>query len=410
MVELKRVMTKENLLRYLRDPEYLHQISYQELKTLVAEHPNSYTLRHLLAVKSRQEGNDDYQRQKEFAALYSIDRPHLFDVLSKSEILETLPEGVLLQEDFLELKELSALEKELSMTSVVGAAAASTAIASTIPMDTPTIQHSSKDPLPAIELDLDEEVELGEVEIGEKVELGAVQEEIVPVATSEEYYTLDFEEDILEEDLEIEEDIKSNKIQGNLAEIEALFEDVDSPSEGVTETVLNPVSIDSITSKEIADDTLVNTAFIEIPLDIVETEEQVDEPREMLVSGNPIPKSKFSTWKTPTSEFSGFDLIGFNSKGMIDELANKKVKKDEVHATPVPAPTDNFIKEEEEANDNLEFESDIASETLAKILIIQGHYTKAIVMYKRLSLIFPEKSGLFAAEIKKIENLEDRSA
>jgi len=375
-------MTKENLLRYLRDPEYLHQISYQELKTLVAEHPNSYTLRHLLVVKSRQEGNDDYQRQKEFGALYSIDRPHLFDVLTRSEILEALPEGVLLQEDYLELKELSALEKELSMTNVVGAAAATTAIAATIPIDSPTIS-TPKTPLPAVELEA----------------TASTQE-------SEEYYTLDFDEEIIEDNLAIDEAIKSKKVQGNLAEIEALFEDVDTPEVVREEEVLNPVSIESITKSGI-NDTIGKADFIEIPLDVIETGVEEEGTKENILAGNPVPKSEFSTWTTPKSEFSGYDLIGFNSKGMIDELVTKKNK---TTSTITPIPADNFNKLAEEEEESLEFESDIASETLAKILIIQGHYTKAIAMYQRLSLIFPEKSGLFAAEIKKIENLEDRSA
>ena len=390
-------MTKENLLRYLRDPEYLHQISYQELKTLVAEHPNSYTLRHLLAVKSRQEGNNDYLRQKEFAALYSIDRPHLFDVLTKAEILEALPDGVLLQEDYLELKELSALEKELSMTSIGGSAVASAAIAATVLADTPQIPPSRK-PSPAIEF---EEEELAE--------------------NSEEFFILNFEEETSADNLEIEEVVKPGKVQGNLAEIEALFEDVDTEDASELDQVedsLHTVSIESITDSDIVDDALANAEFIEIPLDVITTEEEVlvepQNTKEEVPPKNPIPKTKFSTWSTPKTEFSGFDLIGFNSKGMIEELAIKKTKRT-VTETTIVAPVIKKVpavinKMPAQANDHFEFESDIASETLAKILIIQGHYTKAIVMYQRLSLIFPEKSGLFAVEIKKIENLEDRSA
>jgi len=365
-------MTKENLLRYLRDPEHLHQISYQELKTLVSEHPNSYTLRHLLAVKSKQEGNDDYLRQKEFAALYSIDRPHLFDILTKEEILEALPDGVLLQEDYLELKELSALEKELSMASVVGSAAASTVLAATVLADAPKIL-STKTPLPTVEFE---------------------QESLAQ--ESEEFFTLDFDEETSIDNLEIEEEVTAGKIQGNLAEIEALFEDVDTPELDLVEPPLHTVSIESITDSDISNDTLENAQFIEIPLDIVTTEEMPAEiqntnqevttiiPKEAAPI-IPIPKTKFSTWKKPKSEFSGFDLIGFNSKGMIDELAVRKTKKI-VTVTTLHSP--NTSKMATQADDSLDFESDIASETLAKILIIQGHYTKAIVMYQRLSLIF----------------------
>ena len=46
---------------------------------------------------------------------------------------------------------------------------------------------------------------------------------------------------------------------------------------------------------------------------------------------------------------------------------------------------------------------DVISETLARLLARQGHRDKAIVMYERLGLSFPEKSAYFAAEIEKLK-------
>lgn len=46
---------------------------------------------------------------------------------------------------------------------------------------------------------------------------------------------------------------------------------------------------------------------------------------------------------------------------------------------------------------------DILSETLARLYARQGYRDKAIAMYERLCLAFPEKSAYFAAEIEKLK-------
>jgi hypothetical protein len=49
---------------------------------------------------------------------------------------------------------------------------------------------------------------------------------------------------------------------------------------------------------------------------------------------------------------------------------------------------------------------EIVTETLAKIYVAQGNYSKAISSYKSLSLKFPEKRTFFAGLIKEIEKLK----
>ena len=48
---------------------------------------------------------------------------------------------------------------------------------------------------------------------------------------------------------------------------------------------------------------------------------------------------------------------------------------------------------------------DIASETLAEVLVSQQQYQKALQMYERLILIFPEKSSFFADKIEHLKKI-----
>jgi hypothetical protein len=53
-----------------------------------------------------------------------------------------------------------------------------------------------------------------------------------------------------------------------------------------------------------------------------------------------------------------------------------------------------------------DYTDELMTETLAKVLVKQKKYKKAIRAYKILSLKYPEKNVLFATQIEKIKNLE----
>jgi hypothetical protein len=114
-------MTNAQLTAYLQDDSYLFAVSYEELKTLVMQYPYATNLRILLLKKSFLEQNKDYDRNLQMAATYSTNRKYLYQVVQKVKSFQAAPQSVILGEDYLELTELSNIEKLLAEKQVADA-------------------------------------------------------------------------------------------------------------------------------------------------------------------------------------------------------------------------------------------------------------------------------------------------
>ena len=104
--------------------------------------------------------------------------------------------------------------------------------------------------------------------------------------------------------------------------------------------------------------------------------------------------SPFAQWlSTLSPEASDSDLLSAQSE---KRKAKKKKKKKKKGTKKTDL--------EEKIKSSVLIQDEIVSEPLALILAQQGHRGKAIKMYEKLSLIFPEKSSFFASQIEKLNN------
>ena len=85
---------------------------------------------------------------------------------------------------------------------------------------------------------------------------------------------------------------------------------------------------------------------------------------------------------------------------LIDDFINKDKGKITLSETP------QFVPQIEDSNnDGKEADEGYFTETLARIYIKQGRYSKALEIIKRLSLNYPKKNAYFADQIRFLEKL-----
>jgi len=229
-------MTSENLLKFLGNRAYLHQVSYQELKSMVVQYPYSLSLRYLLAMKSQQEDNTDLDRNIEMLATYGIDRVHLHKIFREEPIvLEDLGETIVMGEDFLELKELSTLEREMESNLIENEVESISFLEEKMPIPNPIIPTEIDDADLLINTDIiDTNIEANEIlEAGTEIEANEIIENKGAINETEA-------NEILEIGTEIEanEIIESKEVINATEANESILEEIATASAIVGGTTL----------------------------------------------------------------------------------------------------------------------------------------------------------------------------
>ncbi len=335
-------MNAENFTEFLQSAAYLYHLPYAELESLVLEFPYSQNLHLLLFAKSWLEQHPNAETNLHKAALYSTDRRALYRFVQQlSATLMEKEANFQIKEDYLELKELRPL---VALPEPAN------------PSDIP-VRISGSLPLPVT---------------APEEEKRAILPKPKPASSAPK------DREILKKELEAFFSNEPAPVEDSSIELQEKKE----TKEFASKPPAPPESKEplSLLLKE-----KIEAALQERLSALSAKKESGPAPSGHPV-GNPtqapLPKSSFSTWQQTYSE---------------EYLAQrlKDLRKTLHLEDPVAGLALDSVRENNQ----------LASETLAELLIRQQQYEKAIAVYERLILIFPEKTAFFAGKIESLKNL-----
>ncbi len=358
-------MTTSEFINLLQNPNQLNDLSFDEFEHLLLQYPYCNGLRMLQLKKFKDNKHIAFERHLTLASTYASDRGKLYDFVNKP--ISAIPTVIAID------KSLSVKEKK-------------TKILTKLVQPPPVFSHRVSDNPPSIVFE--EELEVQNVEIeynlpeSHKSDYGL---SLMPV----EEWLQDFEPPRIEKEKSV-----NNKKAFKLSRVplfdKSMFDFLESDS---AENKSVPVPEKNIKTKDLSPDNKLKNKDLET--DIVSETEKL-----------------FSVKPETTSlpEENNEALIVDDKTQSID---NQNELPDVFEA--FLSKTDHFLKslgskgkdKKSPSSDSLEDDStlvndDIVSETLADLLALQGQNSKAIKMYKSLSLKFPEKSRFFAEKIEEL--------
>lgn len=351
-------MNLENFHEFLKEPANLHRVSYQELKSLVAAYPYSTNLRILLLLKSKLDKHPELSRNLSLAATYTADRSLLYKIMH-DPTLAILAQEVIEQEDVLELMDLEKVEAIMSK-------------------EQPIEQVVKEMPLPSTNEDL-------------PTWTSDIFEDVAPiVGVGATVMTMDSFLDSVAQENEIETFAAANSIQEDLE---------------LSNRMIINFSVDNFVSFSRSMDSFEYNKAQQLEI-VPVVAKRYSYDRDL----KPRPKDSFASWLSQFEKDLNRELDVPDINKNIEEVGNHKIVQIVIEEEPEHQETPKEANKKtpsakKVAERSLHLSNSIVSETLAALLVKQERFGKAMDMYEKLSLKYPEKSHIFAAEIEKLKNL-----
>ncbi len=359
-------MERENLIKYLNNPENLDNETVNFITKLTDQYPYFQTA-HLLTVKNLYLINsEDFISKLNLAAAYITDRRILYELIHP-----------------LDLSEDSFLDRDIKETGRTGKKYKGTLkenIDDTISSQLIEIKkHSHREMELVPEISIDVRKEYGEgIELDDIV-FGLDSSEILEIEPKVEK-----SEDL---DIEIEEDYSEDltvKDDSGLLEMDENAEDFDSKD--IYAGVLQDSWEESTENDKLTD---YGGAKFEI----------VDEERkEKGEKKEPATVGKFVSIDEET-----FSLIRHSKEEK--EITNGELIDRFIRGEPKIIPDKEKVSSNDISDESIKENEGYITDTLAKIYVKQGYYSKAIFAYEKLILKYPEKSSYFAGQINEIKKI-----
>ena len=441
-------MNKEQFLKYCSDFSLLDSKSLEDISALIEEFPYFQTARILYAKNLNSLKDVRFENKLRNTVVYVPDRKHLVRLIN----LKNLPENEITfidepklvdqdiqieetkQEEPAEIKPVNQ-EIEVKQEEIIETPQVSQEV------ETKEVKQEEiadkQQTVQAVEIEETKQEEVVEIhDISSEIKEEEVTENILPEFTNdvqtvdeapndeklvekEPTQQEDYSEDLSETDrlksiiearlreLGINEKVRiGNEETEEIKQESTVNQQVNQKNQ--VEEIEEDVVINQQISEEIKEEASENI-FIDFSDDAKKIDESINKNNgfELLDFDFEIEKDAILEHQNKKTDAKDYDILENFSQKTTNNKPEKINLIDKFLAeNPRIIPDKEYVSDNSLASKSLHIDdSDLFSETLAKIYIKQEHFEKAILTYEKLCLKYPEKSIYFVGQIEKIKEL-----